>query len=162
MGIGSTTQLYRWTFGNVEFDEGRWQLTIDGQAVELDRKTLEVLQCLLHHPQEVVTKEELMATVWEGRVVVDAVLTNAVGRLRSAIGTDAIRTVPKVGYRLNARVTRKDARHVPVGSRFTVGDSVPRRENWILEEALARRGDGEVWRARHAKTGEITCLQVQS
>ncbi|UJM85504.1 protein kinase domain-containing protein [Rhodanobacter denitrificans] len=149
--------LYRWSFGKTEFDEGRWQLSMEGVVVELERKPLDVLQYLLHHAGEAVTKEELLATVWEGRIVVEAVLTNAIGKLRKALRDEEqelILTLPKVGYRLDAKVSRRVVEHVPEASRLSVGDLVPRRGNWRLEQALARRGDGEVWLARHTKTGQ--------
>ena len=156
-GVGGVPAAYRWSFGKAEFDEGRWQLAVDGQAVELEHKPLEVLQYLLRHAGEAVTKEELLAAVWDGRVVVEAVLTNAVGKLRRALGDDTgamIATLPKVGYRLEGRVNHQAVEYIPPGSRLSAGDAVPRRSNWRLEEALARGGDGEVWLARHAKTGQ--------
>lgn len=164
-GTGTTTDrtvseasaLYNWSFGTAEFDEGRWQLSVDGTLVEMERKPLEVLQYLLRHAGEAVTKEELLSTVWEGRIVVEAVLTNAIGKLRKALGDDGqpiILTLPKVGYRLDAKVTRRVVEHVPEASRLNAGDTVPRRNNWQLEEALSRGGDGEVWLARHIKTGQ--------
>ena len=155
---GGVTGSYRWGFGKAEFDEGRWQLSVEGQAVELERKPLEVLQYLLRHAGEAVTKEELLSSVWAGRVVVEAVLTNAVGKLRRALGEDTgamITTLPKVGYRLEGQVNRRTVEYIPPGSRLAAGDAVPRRGNWQLEEALARGGDGEVWLARHAKTGQV-------
>ncbi len=156
--IGDGSGLYYWSFGNVEFDEGRWQLGVDGTAVELERKPLEVLQYLLRHAGEAVTKEELLSIIWADRVVVEAVLTNAIGKLRKALGDEGpgiIITLPRIGYRLDGRVTRRAVEHVPQASRLQPGDSVPRRGNWILQNALARGGDGEVWLAHHAKTGEI-------
>lgn len=149
--------LYRYLFGNTEFDEGRWQLRVEGGVVDLERKPLDVLQYLLRHAGEAVTKEELLSTVWEGRVVVEAVLTNAIGKLRKALRDEEqklILTLPKVGYRLDAKVSRRMVEYVPDASRLSVGDLVPRRGNWRLEEALARGGDGEVWLARHIKTGQ--------
>jgi DNA-binding winged helix-turn-helix (wHTH) protein/serine/threonine protein kinase len=144
-----------WIFNQSEFDEGRWQLTVDGAVVELERKPLEVLQYLLRHAGEAVTKEELLSVVWADRIVVEAVLTNAIGKLRRALrddGPSLILTLPKIGYRLVGTVKRRPVEHIPQASRLKAGDSVPRRGNWILQEALARRGDGEVWLARHAKT----------
>ncbi|WP_442683138.1 protein kinase domain-containing protein [Stenotrophomonas sp. JC08] len=155
---GGAPEAYRWTIGRAEFDEGRWQLSVGGQLAELERKPLEVLQYLLRHAGEAVTKEELLSAVWAGRVVVEAVLTNAVGKLRRALGEDAgamIVTLPKVGYRLEGKVGRRAVEYIPLGSRLAAGDSVPRRSNWRLEETLARGGDGEVWLARHAKTGQV-------
>ncbi len=150
-------RTYWWTFGNAEFDEARWQLRVAGQNVELEHKPLEVLQYLLRHAGEAVTKDELLASVWAGRVVVDAVLTNAVGKLRRALddeAQDVIVTLPRVGYRLAAPVSRKRVDFIPAAGRLEAGDAVPRRPNWRLEEALARTDGNEVWLARHAKTRE--------
>lgn len=149
--------LYLWSFGEIEFDEGRWELSVAGEAVSLERKPLDVLQYLLRHAGEAVTKEELLASVWEGRVVVEASLTNAIGKLRRALRDEnqsIILTLPRVGYRLDAKVQRSLVEHIPEVSRLQPGDSVPRRSNWRLEQALDRRGDSEVWLARHSKTGQ--------
>lgn len=150
-------KAYAWTFGNAEFDEGRWQLRVAGEEIDLERKPLEVLQYLLRHAGEAVTKDELLASVWAGRVVVEAVLTNAIGKLRKALGDEAqdiVATLPKVGYRLSVPVSRRPVEFLPSVSRLEAGDSVPRRPNWRLEAPLARTEGNEVWLARHAKTHE--------
>ncbi|GAB1406449.1 hypothetical protein MASR1M8_03680 [Thermomonas brevis] len=157
-GAGETrAAVYCWTFGNAEFDEARWQLRVAGQDVELEHKPLEVLQYLLRHAGEAVTKDELLSSVWAGRVVVEAVLTNAVGKLRRALGEqaqDVVATLPRVGYRLGVPASRRSVEFLPDASRLETGDSVPRRPNWKLESPLARTGSNEVWLARHAKTRE--------
>lgn len=157
MGQGGAVKAYRWTFANAEFDEGRWQLQVAGQAIEVERRPLEVLQYLLRHAGEVVTKEELLEAAWAGRVVVEAVLTNAIGKLRRALGDEAqevIVTLPRVGYRLGVPVSRRAVEFVPEPSRLDVGMAVPRRPHWKLDTLLARTGGNEVWLARHAKTRE--------
>src|SRR5690606_28723635 len=80
--VGAAGGAWCWTFGEAEFDEGRWQLRVRGEPVDLERRPLEVLQYLLRHAGEAVTKDELLAAAWSGRVVVEAVLTNAIGKLR--------------------------------------------------------------------------------
>ena len=151
-------RAYVWTFGNAEFDEGRWRLRVAGREVELERKPLDVLQYLLRHAGEAVTKEELLASAWAGRIVVEAVLTNAIGKLRKALGDEAqdiVVTLPRVGYRLSVPVARKQAEFLPTASRLEAGIAVPRRPNWRLEAPLARTEGNEVWLARHAKTHEV-------
>lgn len=151
-------RAYCWTFGNAEFDEARRQLRVDGEEVALEHRPLEVLQYLLHHAGEAVTKDELLASVWTGRVVVEAVLTNAVGKLRRALGDEAqdlIVTLPRVGYRLSVPVSRRPVEFLPDTSILGAGGAVPRRPNWRLETALARNVGSEVWLARHAKTQEV-------
>ncbi|MGH8053737.1 MAG: protein kinase domain-containing protein [Stenotrophomonas sp.] len=149
--------LYCWTFADVELDEARWQLSIRGNPVELEHKPLGVLQYLLRHSGEVVTKQELIEEVWNGRVVVEAVLTNAIGKLRRALGdmADLVATVPRVGYRLEAAVRRRQVEFLPKASLLAAGDRVPRRPHWCLEQMLARRDDGEVWLSRHVKTDQL-------
>ena len=77
----------------------------DGTLVELESKPLEVLIQLLHRAGEVVTKEELLESVWPGTLVVDGSLATAVSKLRKAMGDEdqlTILTVARIGYRLAA------------------------------------------------------------
>ncbi len=154
---GGPVKVYCWLFGRAEFDESRWELRIAGQPAALERKPLEVLHYLLRHSGEVVTKEELLAEVWAGRIVVEAVLTNAVGKLRKALeedGQEIVTTLSRVGYRLAVPVSRRQIEFLPEDSRLQVGDTVPRRQNWKLETPLARTAGNEVWLARQIKTRE--------
>jgi DNA-binding winged helix-turn-helix (wHTH) protein/anti-sigma factor ChrR (cupin superfamily) len=80
---------------------------IDGPegAVQLEPKVMEVLTCLAGRDGGVVSKEELVREVWEGRFVSDDVVWRSIGELRRALGDDArkpayIQTIPKRGYRL--------------------------------------------------------------
>ena len=151
-----TVEEYVWRFGAVEFNEARWDLRLDGNPVELEPKPLEILGLLLRHAGEVVTKEELLAAVWPGLMVVEKVLTNAIGKLRKAINDPdqgLIETVHRVGYRLTAPVTRKAVTPV-VTARLALkpGDLVPRRPQWLLLRALDFSATSEVWLAEHEKT----------
>src|SRR3954447_21712368 len=94
--------LFRYRFGTAEFDEARFELRVAGVPVETQRKPLEILACLLAHAGEVVTKDELLELVWEGRPTVENVIANAVTKLRGALGeanAGHIVTQPRVGYR---------------------------------------------------------------
>ena len=99
----STDQpLYRYRFGAADFDESRFELSVGGLVVEVQQKPLQVLAALLHRPGEVLSREELLETVWADRVTVEQVLANAVAKLRRALGeSDGARivTVPRSGYR---------------------------------------------------------------
>ena len=94
-----------WRFGECAFDELRYEMRVRGRPVELERKPLDVLLCLLSRAGEVVRKEELLDNVWPGVMVVDASLATAVSKLRKALDDqDVIQTVPKVGYRISVPV----------------------------------------------------------
>ena len=75
-------------------------------AVQVERKVMEVLALLAGRQGEVVSKEELIQKVWEGRFVSDDVVWRSVGELRRALGDGAIQTIPKRGYRLAALTPR--------------------------------------------------------
>ncbi len=149
--------VFRWTFGVVEFNEAAWELRVGGMAVDIERRPLDVLGCLLRHAGEVVTKDELLDAAWSGRIVVEGALTNAIGKLRKAIGDEEqriIATVPRVGYRFLGKVERRLIERRAAGTQLATGDAVPRRPNWRLAQPLDQSGAGEVWLAEHAKTHE--------
>ncbi len=113
---------------------------------------------LLRHVDEVVTRDELLMSVWEGRPTVEHVVANALAKLRSALGEDnaaRIVTQPRVGYRLKGPVDR-----ITVGRNFTsvlnlrVGLAVPGREHFSLVNQIGQSNQSEVWLAQHGKTGE--------
>lgn len=151
--------LYRYRFGAAEYDEASYELKVGGLAVELERRPLEVLSLLLRHAGEVVTKEELLETVWQGRITVENVLANAVAKLRKGLGetlSEQIRTQARIGYRFTGQVER-----IAVGRRhantlhLAAGQPVPERGHFLLREQLSGTSGSEVWLARHEKTGEL-------
>ena len=119
-----------WRFADYEFDELRRELRVKGRPVDLEAKPLDLLLQLLLHAGEVVTKEELLESVWPDVMVVDASLATAVSKLRKAMGDEehpVIVTVPRVGYRLAVPVYCKTVA-APAGPElgFKVGGCRPR------------------------------------
>ncbi len=87
-----------------EFDANELR-TADGTRVPLRPQCLEVLRCLALAAGELVTKDQLMATVWPDVVVTEDSLVQCIGALRKALGDTAqrtVQTVPRRGYRLLA------------------------------------------------------------
>ncbi len=157
----STTAPLKWIFDCCVFEESTHELTVAGALVELERKPLEVLKLLLRHAGEVVTKEEIHAAVWPGRVLSDTVLTKAVSRIREVLGDDAqtlIKTLHGYGYRLMAPVRIAVATTVALPEPvlgLKSGESPPLRPQWRLDQHLGRGGSGEVWKVSHRKTGDV-------
>jgi DNA-binding winged helix-turn-helix (wHTH) protein/serine/threonine protein kinase len=147
-----------WKFADCELDEFRRELRVRGTAVELESKPLEVLIQLLHHAGEVVTKDELLESVWPGTEVVDGSLATAVSKLRRAMGDEeqlTILTVPRVGYRLAVPVQSKAvAGGVWDDQGLKAGDNVPGRDHWRLTKKMGPSGSSEVWLAENPKTHE--------
>jgi TolB-like protein/DNA-binding winged helix-turn-helix (wHTH) protein/cytochrome c-type biogenesis protein CcmH/NrfG len=77
--------------------------------VRLEPKVMQLLVCLAKHADTVVSKEEIMHTVWGDAFVTDQVLTHSIWELRQAFGERAkesqfIQTIAKGGYRLTSPV----------------------------------------------------------
>src|SRR6202140_1017419 len=145
-----------WRFADYEFDEMSRELRVKGRAVELESKPLDLLLQLLLHAGEVVTKEELLESVWPGVTVVDGSLATAVSKLRKAMGDEerpAILTVPRVGYRLAVPVHCQTIA-APPGPQlgFKAGETVPGREQWHFSRPMEVSGSSEVWLAENPKT----------
>jgi len=86
------------------------ELSRADEVVRLEPKVMEVLIFLVSRPDEVVSRESLLTAIWPGVIVGDDALTQAMIKLRKALGDDPkqpryIQTVPKRGYRLLATVT---------------------------------------------------------
>jgi Tol biopolymer transport system component/DNA-binding winged helix-turn-helix (wHTH) protein len=104
----------RYAFGDVDVDLRRMTVSVGGTAVSLEPKSFDVLVHLLAHRDRLVTKEELLSTIWGDTFVTPNVLTRAVAQVRKAIGDDAqdaryIETVARRGYRVVAEVVELPA-----------------------------------------------------
>ena len=98
-------------FGPFEVDSNSGELRKLGVRIKLQEQPFQILQILLEHPGEIITRDELRQRVWPDAFVdFDHGLYNSVKRLREALGDDAdtprfIETVPKRGYRFIGMVT---------------------------------------------------------
>ena len=116
-----TTQVEIVQKNEAQFRVAEWlvepslnRISRDGVSVQLELKAMDVLLCLAGRPGELVTKHELVDTVWQTEFVSDNTLTRRIAELRGAFGDDArnpryIETITKRGYRLIAEVTLFDA-----------------------------------------------------
>ena len=73
-------------------------------AVAIAPQAFDLLDYLIRNREHVVSKEDLISTVWRGRIVSDAALTTRVNAARTAIGDSGeeqrlIRTLPRKGFR---------------------------------------------------------------
>jgi TolB-like protein len=109
--------VYR--FDGFEVDPEVWRLSRAGQEVHLDPVVLKLLLYLINNNDRLVTRQELMDTVWGDTVISEAALTKAVARLRKALGDDSathryLETVRSKGYRFVAKVKEESGRSLAV------------------------------------------------
>ena len=85
------------------------QISRDGKTVRLEERSMRLLWCLAEHAGEVVSVEKLLDQVWPEVTVTQDSVYQAVTTLRRVLGDDPkqpayIATVPRLGYRVVARV----------------------------------------------------------
>jgi TolB-like protein/DNA-binding winged helix-turn-helix (wHTH) protein/Tfp pilus assembly protein PilF len=103
-------------FGTYEVSLQSGEVRKAGLRIRVQHQPMKLLEILLEHPGEVVTREELRSRVWPNESFgdFDQALNIAIGKLRSALGDSAenprfIETLPKRGYRFIADVLVLDA-----------------------------------------------------
>src|SRR5207247_10263921 len=92
-------------FGPFVFDPSNQLLWRGSQEVPLPPRVVGVLGLLVARPGEVVSRQELIDSVWKDAFVSDTSLAEAISFLRQALGDDPqqpsyIQTVHRPGYRL--------------------------------------------------------------
>jgi TolB-like protein/DNA-binding winged helix-turn-helix (wHTH) protein/tetratricopeptide (TPR) repeat protein len=108
--------VYR--FDDFVVDAEAWRLTRDGQEIHLKPVVLKLLIYLIANRGRLVTREELMDTVWGDTVISESALTKAAARLRKALGDDSathryLETVRSQGYRFVANVEEIESPEEP-------------------------------------------------
>jgi TolB-like protein/DNA-binding winged helix-turn-helix (wHTH) protein/Tfp pilus assembly protein PilF len=98
-------------FGPFGLDSNDLVLLKNDVEIPLTRKAIETLLVLVQNAGHVVTKENLLSSVWPGIFVNEATLAQNILTLRKALGRkndgeDYIATVPKRGYRFQPAVTQ--------------------------------------------------------
>ena len=103
-------------FGTYEVSLHSGEVRKAGLRIRVQQQPMKLLEILLEHQGEVVTREELRSRVWPNESFgdFDQALNIAIGKLRSALGDSAdsprfIETLPKRGYRFIADVSVVDA-----------------------------------------------------
>jgi adenylate cyclase len=94
----------RYCFEEFVLDTSRHELRHKGLALPAAPQVLALLSHLIASRHEVVTKEQLVAAVWNGRAISDAALTTRINVLRSTLGDTGrrqrlIKTFPRKGFR---------------------------------------------------------------
>ena len=56
-------------FSNYSLDVARRELRCNGQSIHVEPQTFDLLQYLLVNRERVVSKDDLIAAVWKGRIV---------------------------------------------------------------------------------------------
>lgn len=92
-------------FGDFIFDSQQQRLlTTQNTQVEIEPKLIALLEFFITHPEQLISRQTLLETVWANTLVTDNAINKLVGNLRKALNDDPkqpkyIQTLPKRGYR---------------------------------------------------------------
>jgi DNA-binding winged helix-turn-helix (wHTH) protein/TolB-like protein/Flp pilus assembly protein TadD len=96
-------------FGSFRLDTTQYRLLRQGKVVPLAPKEFDMLLVLIERRGQVVSKDDLLKTVWPDTIVEETNLTVIISALRKALGESAeekyIETIPQRGYRFIAPVS---------------------------------------------------------
>ena len=100
-------------FADHVLDMARRELQRNGETIALEPQVFDLLVHLISNRDRVVTKDELLDTVWGGRIVSESTLTSRINAARHAVGDSGeaqrlIRTSPRKGIRFIGEVTDTD------------------------------------------------------
>jgi TolB-like protein len=94
----------RYLFDDCAFDTDRRELHRGADAVSIAPQVFDLLDYLIRNRDRVISKDELINAIWNGRIVSEAALTTRLNVARSAIGDSGeeqrlIKTLPRKGFR---------------------------------------------------------------
>lgn len=103
-------QPFTYRFGPFELDTARFELRREGEPVAIEPQVLSLLVLLVANRHRMVSKDEIIARIWSGRVVSEAALSSRIRSARQALGDDGksqrlIRTVHGRGFRFVGEVS---------------------------------------------------------
>ncbi len=107
--------LYR--FEKCAIDTARRELRRGAELTPLEPKVFDLLVYLIEQRERVVSKDDLLAALWDGRTVSESALSTIINAARSAIGDSGeeqrlIKTLPRKGVRFIGDVREEQAQTV--------------------------------------------------
>lgn len=101
-------------FADCELDEDRHEFRRSGRLLPLEPQVFDLLCLFLRAPGALVTRDQIVAEIWQNRIVSEAAISSRINALRRALGDTGkaqavLATVPRRGFRLMAEVTTERA-----------------------------------------------------
>jgi DNA-binding winged helix-turn-helix (wHTH) protein/tetratricopeptide (TPR) repeat protein len=76
----------KYQFSNILINTINHELTVDGKVIDIEPQTFDLLLYLIENQGKTVTRDQLIETVWKGRIVSDTTISSAVKVARKCIG----------------------------------------------------------------------------
>jgi TolB-like protein len=129
-GGGLKVGSLRYLFEEYAFDTDRRELHRGAEVVSVAPQVFDLLDYLIRNRERVVSKDDLISAVWNGRIVSDAAVTTRLNAARSAIGDTGekqrfIKTLPRKGFRFVGTVREAHRAAIAPGPAAQSGDTAP-------------------------------------
>ena len=116
----------RYFFEDYSFDTERRELQRGPEIVPITRQVFALLDYLIRNRDRVVSKDDLVNAIWNGRIVSDAALTTRLNAARNAVGDSGqeqrlIKTLARQGFRFVGTIFEDQQRAVGSASSATHG-----------------------------------------
>jgi TolB-like protein len=117
-------------FSDHRLDADRRELRRGAEPIALEPQVFDLLVYLIENRDRVVSKDDLIATVWGGRAVSDSTLTSRINAARKAVGDSGdaqklIRTIARKGFRFVGDVHTPPGESVQAPSREPARPALP-------------------------------------
>jgi DNA-binding winged helix-turn-helix (wHTH) protein len=118
-------------FADHVLDTDRRELHRASEPIAVEPQVLDLLIYLVHNRDRVVSKDDLIASVWGGRIVSDTTLTSRIYAARKAVGDSGqdqmlIRTIARKGFRFVGAVrTQMNRDEVAHATSLTASQVLP-------------------------------------
>ena len=166
----------RYLFEEYAFDTDRRELHRGADVVSVAPQVFDLLDYLIRNRERVVSKDDLINAIWNGRIVSDAALTTRLNAARTAIGDSGeeqrlIKTLPRKGFRFVGPVREAEGREgwiwrscrVVGGRRIAaspLGTQYRRERLYGIEHTWLRNGSLH-WRFRYCKGDGGPCGRLK-
>ena len=125
---GSGNLLY--LFEDFRLDTDRRELRQGTKLIATETKVFDLLEFLIRNSARVVSRDDLIETIWEGRIVSESALSTTVNAARSAVGDSGkeqrlIRTFTRKGFRFVGQV-REERCEVDIGAALSLPAALQR------------------------------------
>lgn len=127
----------RYDFAEHSLDVDRHELRRGSEQIAIEPQVFDLIVYLLRHRDRVVSRDDLIASVWGGRIVSDSAVTTRINAARRALGDSGaaqtiIRTVARKGVRFIADVSEDGAAAAVLPAPIVVEPQLPFAKPSIL------------------------------
>jgi len=112
VGVTARKSKLLYLFDNYSLDTDRREVRHGAAAVPIEPQVFDLLEHLIRHRDRVVSKDDLIASIWQGRIVSESTISTQINAARCAIADSGgeqrlIKTIPRKGIRFVGDVREK-------------------------------------------------------